>query len=475
MKVNMGQYYKPSAGVKVVYNIGFPFDNLSGTYVKGIHGEHISTGGMWPTTGIGGPGNVNKSTITHHMTLTVLDNYQLADASSYDTESSAVPSRWYNLATRYENLAGLDLVDEGRLVLTDSGEMWGNDWFDKYKKLVNDKVADKKNLLATTPFVDKDGNQIKAMIPTVHECDSISAFTVEEVQKLSDKAEIGESGRNVVPMRSAGAKSQMLQEIPTLTAQGSTPTLFVAHIGKEIKVDQYAPSAKNLHFLKPGTKFKNTPENFTFYMNNLWVIFGLEILNHKDGGPEWPTDSDDRAKNDTDLQAVMMASTRSKGMVSGIPFKVVVSQREGVIPELTALLLMKDSGRFGLCSDTKKLDIDLYPGVSLNRTNIRSKCRDDYRLRRALLITGEMIQIFAYHDKLDAELRCTPKELREQLEAKGYDWDRLLDTRYFWVHEETPHPREFLSTYDLLMMRVGKYHPWWYGPLPAGKETTDVK
>lgn len=160
-------------------------------------------------------------------------------------------------------------------------------------------------------------------------------------------------------------------------------------------------------------------------------------------------------------------------MMSGIPFKVVVSQREGVLPEITALELMKESGRFGLPSDKSKLDLDLYPSVTLNRTNVRNKIDNDYRLRRAFEITGEMIQIFNFHDKVDVALRCTPKELREQLEAKGYDWDRLLNTRGYWIFEGTPNEREFLSTMDLLEMRIGRYHPWWYGDLPKSGTTKE--
>lgn len=468
--VNMKQYYKPSSDVKVIYNLGFPFDCMSGTYVEGKHGESISIGGLWPTTGIGGPGNVNKSTLMHYMTLTVIDRYILAQANSYDTEASASPSRWFGLAARYENLAGLDLIEEGRLFLTDCTQMYGNQWFEQFKSMVSDKVKNKKALMFTTPYIDKEGKQIKEMVPTVMECDSISMFTVEATQEISDKAELGESGRNVVPMRSAGAKSQMLMEIPTLTAHGSCPILFSAHIGKEIKIDTYAPSAKNLTFLKNGTKLKDVPEKFTFLMNNFWVIFGVEILKHKEGGPEYPADSEDKFKGDTDLQEIHVTSTRNKGMLSGIPFTVVVSQREGVLPEMTALQLMKGAGRFGLGGNALTFFLDLYPDVNLSRTTVRAKTDSDYRLRRAFEVTGEMIQIFNFHDKVDAKLRCSPKELYDQLKEKGYDWERLLNTRGYWVYDETPHEREFLSTMDLLKMRIGEYHPWWYGDVGVKKE-----
>ena len=166
---------------------------------------------------------------------------------------------------------------------------------------------------------------------------------------------------------------------------------------------------------------------------------------------------------------IHVTTIRNKGMISGIPFTVVISQREGVLPELTALELMKSSGRFGLGGNAQNFFLELCPDVSLSRTTVRGKIDNDYKLRRAFHIIGEMIQIFNFHDKLDANLRCSPKELYDQLKAKGYDWDRLLgETRYHWEFEEQPHERQFLSTMDLLKMRVGEYHPWWYGPVADG-------
>ena len=272
MLVKLNQYSKPSNEVRPIYNVGFPFDFLSGTFVEGVHGEWISLGGLWPTVGVAGPGNVNKSTVMHHFMLGTLNNYTLTQGSSYATEASASPARWLGLASRFENIAGLDLMEEGKLFLTDCTEMYGNQWFAKLKELVADKVKDKKALTLTTPYKNKDGTPISIMVPTPHELDSISMFVTESVQEINDKADVGESGRNVVAMRSAGAKSQMLMEIPTLTAHGSIPMLFSAHVGKEIKIDAYAPSAKNLTFLKNGTKFKDVPEKFTFLMNTVNLI-----------------------------------------------------------------------------------------------------------------------------------------------------------------------------------------------------------
>ena len=468
--VNMNNYFQKSEEVRPIWNLGYPFDCMSGEYTQGKHGESISLGGLWPTVGIGGPGNTNKSTLSHHFVLTVMARY-MAQALNYDTEASASRNRWYGLAQRFPELCGVDLIEENQLMLTDSTMMYGNEFFEMYKKMSDDKIVAKKDLLLTTPIVDSKGKQITIAAPTAVEIDSLSMFGVKSVEEMADKSELGDSGRNTMAMRSAGVKAQMLQEIPVIVNRASMPTIFTAHIGKEIKIDPYAPSAKNLTYLKNGMKFKHIPENFTFVVNTCWYIFAVDILKHKDGGPEYPSDSKDKFKGDTDLQEIFVTTLRNKGMISGIPFSVVISQREGVLPELTALVALKAGGRFGLCSDTKKLDLDLYPEVSLDRVTVRSKIDTDHRLRRAFEITGEMQQIFNFHDKLNAKYRCTPKQLRKELEEKGYDWQRLLNTRGYWIPDEHTSEYEFLSTMDLLKMRVGEYHPWWYGDLNKKTES----
>ena len=57
---------------------------------------------------------------------------------------------------------------------------------------------------------------------------------------------------------------------------------------------------------------------------------------------------------------------------------------------------------------------------------------------------------------------CTPKELYDALIQKGYDWNRLLETRGYWTFNNEQQALPFLSTMDLLRMRVGLYHPYWY-------------
>lgn len=61
-----------------------------------------------------------------------------------------------------------------------------------------------------------------------------------------------------------------------------------------------------------------------------------------------------------------------------------------------------------------------------------------------------------------------PNVLYEKIKAAGYEWETLLEkTRGWWAPEGSNHLL-FLSTWDLLKMAEGTYHPYW---LEADKKT----
>ena len=101
------------------------------------------------------------------------------------------------------------------------------------------------------------------------------------------------------------------------------------------------------------------------------------------------------------------------------------------------------------------------PDVSLSRTTIRNKIDSEPRLRRAINITSELLQLSIFNPELETQgLMCTPKELYEDIKKLGYDWNVLLDTRGYWTIDQYTNKVPFLSTVDLLKMRKGLYTPY---------------
>lgn len=459
--------FKPSPLVRPLLNIGCLLDVVSGNYIIGKNGESILVGGLAPLTGIGGRGNTFKSTLAHFMMLSVLNRYHCSNALVYDTENSLQISRLYELAQAMDFIGGVDLEAEKRLMVTDSTVYKGEELWSLTKQTLEAKLNDKKTRL-TTPFVDRDGTMMQHLLPTIFECDSFSQWSSSSVEKIQE-GDVGSSERNIESLRGSMAKNQLLMETPSLSGRTGAYMIFTAHMGDDLALDPYAPPAKKLTFLKNKVKFKNVPEKFTFLMNNCWYCFHAEALvNQTTKAAEYPRDSDDnQKKGDTDLMRVSVMQLRGKSGGTGLILEFVVSQAEGILRGLTEFNYIKIMNRYGLGGNDRNYYLELVPEISLSRTTVRSKIDESPKLQRALEITSEMCQIQYYMTELDDSFICSPKELYDDLKAKGYDWDVLLDTRGYWVFEENKHPKNFLSTMDLLRMRAGLYHPFWMESLPA--------
>lgn len=477
MKLFVDHY--PTSGQHIVprQNVGCLQDIPYGQYLYGVHGESILNGGLSDIEGICGRGNTFKTVLMKFKFLRVLDRYEPFVMEEYETEGSGSVDRTYQLAMQFPNLAGVDLEMENRLRFSSVRDQWGDEWFDKLRKFGEAKFKSAKTDQFTTPFRDKyTGEAIKTIRPTGALVDSLSQLNVATVDKIFDKAKVGEGAANVDSMKASAAKSQIMGQMPGVTGRYGIKIGLTAHIGDQIQIDAYVPPAQKLGFLKQKQGLKRVPENFTFLTHMLLFVIKATPLIHKDTkAPLYPADSEDNIEGDCDLMMLLVQVLRSKYGASGMPFEVVVSQAEGVLIGLTEFNYIKGFDRYGISGNDTTYNLDLVPDVSLRRTTIRGKINADVRLQRALEITSEMCQMknlwgdsrFGEDEK---DILCTPKELYDDLKAKGYDWDLILtQTRGYWIYEENEatHPLKFLSTKDLLRMRKGLYHPWWMEKLPT--------
>lgn len=462
--------FKPAPKVRPLLNIGCLFDIPTGTYLKGKHGENILNGGLAYITGYGGRGNTYKSTMAHYMVLQALNRYNHSLALIYDTELSLTLNRLKSLSKKLGPIANEDFDDTtSRLRLTDKTMESGNKFFDNFRDAIKERIKNPKSDMGLTPFIDKEGKNLEAFYPIIAEIDSLSAFATDSVETMYDKNEVGASGLNTEALKEMAAKSQMLSQLPGLTGSGGVYIILTAHLGDEHQLDPYAPKKQKLTFLKGNVKFKRVPENFTFYTNNCYVtIHASVMLNQANKTPEFPRSKEDDLQGDTDLMLITMQNVRGKTGPTGLPSEIVVSQREGIHVGLTEFMYIKSFNRYGLGGHDRSYYLELTPDISMQRTTVRHIIDTNEKVRRALEITSEMCQIKNLWYDFDRELLCTPKELYEDIKALGYDWDLLLDTRGYWVfEEEKENHKPFLSTKDLLEMRKGIYHPYWY---PVKKE-----
>lgn len=465
--------------VKISYNIGALFDVPTGDIEYGRHGEAILNGGVGSITGVVGIGNQFKSTIMHFMKLQILARFVESVSSTYDTEINIMKSRLMQLGMALPDMKGQNVIAEGRWVITDKTMYYANEWYEEWKKFTKGKIDAGKEWMRDTPFLERDGTLMRLLVPTPAEVDSFTEFETEDVAGMQAANELGDSGANTMFMRQGISKTRFLVDVPKIIAKSNSPMFLSAHIGKEIPMDARAAPVKKLQFLKNGDKIKGGTDKFTFLTTNCWQCQNAApMINDGTKGPEYPRDSEDNMKFDTDLFLVTVVNLRSKVGPSGLVMQIIVSQQDGVLPSLSEFHYLKTMDRFGFEGNVQNYTHTFLPDVKLSRTAIRSKLENNAQLRRAFNITAEMCQMkMLWHDALTKELMCTPQELYNDLKAKGYDWNELLNTRGWWTfNNDEPVVRVdgeqqyFLSTYDLLRMRKGWYHPFWMPLLPGMTE-----
>lgn len=463
--------FTPTASVKIMINVDALLDVPTGTFVEGRRGEHILNGGLAALTGVVGIGNNFKTTIMQYMIYKAMSRFQESTGSTYDTEVNRHEDRMITLATN----AGLDgeaLFAEGRYVLTDETRYLGNEWYEIHKDYLKSKRKNEKALTIDTPFWNRGRSGPFTMIyPTFSEVDSFTEFKTEDVVKMQDDNELGASGGNPIHIRQGLAKTRFLMEAPGLNTGAYNYLAMTAHLGKETTMQNAGPGGQvpiqKLKHLKNGDKIKGATDKFTFATLNCWNMSNAKPLMADDrNGPKYPRDGEDKLRLDVDLNEVTVLNLRGKSGPTGQPLQVIVSQSEGVLPELTEYAYLRDQGNapgFGLEGSAVSHALSLYPDQKLGRTTVRTIVKNDPKLRQALLWTSQLCQMKALWHHLDPELLVDPKRLYDDLKAFGYNWDELYETRHWWcpTREEHLH-KPFLSTMDLLKMRQGLYAPYWF-------------
>lgn len=255
--MELSDYFDQAPRLRPFLNLGCLMDIPTGRYYEGKNGEMILNGGLAPFTGIGGRGNMGKSLVAHYMMLCALARYG-SPANFYDTEVSLMLERLYHLASIFPELQGLDLVDLRKLILTDSTMISGNKWFDRFRDFSNAKRKEAKSMTRTLPFVDNKGNYIQTLMAHLFEIDSLSMFITDSVEGIYDKNQIGDSGANTDALRSAAAKTQMLMQLPNMTAGASNQRWCPNGFGRVLS---WMAWTSTLHLKVPTTSWWPTSLN----------------------------------------------------------------------------------------------------------------------------------------------------------------------------------------------------------------------
>lgn len=452
---------------RICCNVGSMFDLPNATLLKGKWGNTFLNGGLWNSTGIVGPNNSFKSTISKHFMLSLMANYGYSTAITMDTEISGTgPGRYQELAQTFDALENYDFTSGERWMYTTNAERYGDEFWSDVKEYLNGKVSkeNKKANTFTTPFMCSDGEYFKAVIPTAVEIDSLSQLTSKAVEEKMAGFDASDSKRNMEDMANAKAKSKIVRDIPVVTALSNSFIITTAHVGEKKDLDPYSPSMNKFQLQKGNRTVKYIPESFLFNMNNVYEInVAKPLINPTTKAPEFPKTPGDEFRGDTDLMELTITILRGKGGSTGLVFPLLCSQTEGLLPSLSDFYFVK-TNKYGIGGNDRSYFIDLYPDCSLSRTTVRSKIDSDPKLRRALRLQADLLLMNLVHktnSDFPTERICTPDVLYKDIKEMGYDWDELLDTVNEWHFREEAQTKPTLTIYDLLNMRAGVYKPYW--------------
>lgn len=493
--------YTPSDVVRARINVGAGFDIITGEWETGQHGESILNGGLSIVTGFVGQANQYKSTLEEYMnTVGMIRMMSLPGTDSYcnlyDTETNKGRSRVGYVVTYLQKINGFPEFDFSdvtleadeatrgllKLEITDASKHLADEWWGITRTWLMDKRKN-KSILHDTPFIDRDGKSLyKIPTPTFGGVDTVSEFITADVVATQDKAELGKKEGNMIFARQGLQKKRFIGEVPSLCQGAGHYMSMVAQFTRELNLDgDNTPKPKVLQYMPQGMRIKGVPVDFTFLTHNCWYAHGSTLcINDTTKSPDYPSNPEENISKSKDLVEVKVQNWRGKSGQSGIIHTVIASQAQGVLPSLTELHLLRNtrenpkegprSKMYGLSgNDIGKFTVDLYPGKTYMRTTIRTELDNDFKLRRAVNISTEMAQMATYWQGMD-DILVVPSVLYEDLIKLGYDWDVLLNTRGWWTleNDNPKHPHPYLSSLDLLNMRLGRYHPFW---LESDKKT----
>lgn len=439
-------------------NVGMMADIPTGSYIKLPDGRNVLNGGIHQTLGISGLPNTYKSTFM--MTLTaralgrLLANNTPSNVSTYDTEITLERTRLQKIIDGVYGLAKFNPLRTGIWILSSKAEQDGTDWWAAVRKMGRSKIKNKRSIMVDTPFMNEQGIPYRVPLPTFVHLDSITAFRSKDTEDLDDKVELGDSKGLMLYMKSGLAKARLLTTMSGLAEAANIYFMASAHVGEasaDVGAGPYALKPdKKLPTMRGNQRYKGVTDNFFSLLGGIWQTDRVAPLYNGDKKPMYPKNSHDNKDLDTDLIEITVKLMRSKSSGDGISVVYVLSKTEGFLIPLSEFHHIKTADYFGLVGSNINYVCALYPEVKLQRTNVRAKLETDERLQRAINICSEMLQIYTHRKHRNENQRMSPEELYEKLKTKGYNWDKILDSRGWYSLGTPPKGTLTITTMDLL-------------------------
>lgn len=448
-KINAMDVIGPQPNIFITYlNTGTLLDIALGTPAK-CKNNYVFNGGLSNILGIGGRSQTYKSTIADSIVARVASIYPDIQVLIFDSENSKPGLKRYNDFA----LFNMDLTDRIRLFDTTTDDL--NSIYEKIKSIVEYKKKHEKELLIETPFLDKDGKNIKIMLPTICLIDSFTVAKVNSEIENIEKSQLDSSDLNTLWMKSGKNKTIFMRQIVQYARSASIYFILTAHIGenKDLNASPYMPIRKQMQFMSQKDRLKDVGSQFEFLTNSFFYTNSPTILTSGSGNNKecyYPS----IFNNAVELNKVELTITRNKVNISGILVPMVISQFEGIVDPLVYVEYLKDHCDKINDVFTQKganMSTFIYPDVSFTRNTIREKSKKDYKLTKALEICAQFKYLKNVGSNLDniIDLSTSTEKFMDFLLGKdNSEINDILESRSYWTYVKCDRP--LLTIYDII-------------------------
>lgn len=431
-------------------NTGTLFDIATGRYRAGTKNNSVLDGGISNCMGITGRAQTYKSGLAGSLIARAMCIHPRAEALVWDTENTVVG------AERYNDFVPANTPVSNRISFMNATNVNLSEFYEYIKKIANEKLEHKKDYLVDSPFLNPFTNKpFKTWVPTFVLIDSFSRARSTKGDTQFEDNNIDNSSMNTFYLNDGMAKTRLMNDLPTRASKAGIFVILTAHVGDTMDLDPYAPTPKQLQYMKRSDRVKNVGSGYEFLTTSMMQTLKAEVMQDSSKHCLYP----DVYSTDNEVNLVTTMMVRSKSNASGAEVKYVLSQSQGILNSVTNFNFLRQYKNFGMTvkGNNQNFSSYLLPEVNLTRQNIRKTTAENYRAARALELTAQLCYIQNLWNKFRLpEYISTPVEKFAELlthnEKMGVD--RVLESTGSW--STSKQDREVLSILDVLTYLVKK-------------------
>lgn len=253
-------------------------------------------------------------------------------------------------------------------------------------KLVDIKSKNKDNYYLETGILDIDGRPLKSWVPTYILIDSLAAIKSRVGLDSVERDRNGDIknmniSENIDAMREAKDNIDFIFKIKPLCNDYGIYLGIINHIVDEQKMSMFDVSTRYLTTLRAGEKLRGGKEL-------IYQAYGIDRVGLKEKlGAKNPIYGED-----FDGMINEFIYIKSKNHGEGIPYRFVMSKREGYKPELSDFEFLF-SNNYGINGAGVSMSMMILPEIKFSRKTLLEKCHMYPELARAIQFTAKILII----------------------------------------------------------------------------------